>query len=63
VTRKKPFNVGMGRSEVCHELGIRSVWIDRMREPLNPDWAPHAVLMAFEVAATVTLPKRVSYVS
>ena len=30
--------------KVCHELGIRSVWIDRLGEALNPDWTPDAVL-------------------
>ena len=30
--------------KVCHELGIRAVWIDRLGETLNPDWTPEAVL-------------------
>ena len=47
VTKDQTIHVGMGQFtdlKVCHELGIRSVWIDRMHEPLNPDWPPHAVL-------------------
>ena len=47
VTKEETIHVGMGQFtdlKVCHELGIRSVWIDRMGEPLNPDWPPHAVL-------------------
>ncbi|AXC11953.1 hypothetical protein ACPOL_2640 [Acidisarcina polymorpha] len=24
--------------KLCHELGIRAVWIDRVREALNPEW-------------------------
>ena len=39
--------MGMGQFtdlKVCHELGIRSVWIDRVGEPLNPEWPPHAML-------------------
>ena len=47
VTKYETIHVGMGQFtdlRVCHELGIRSVWIDRLREQLNPDWPPHAVL-------------------
>ena len=38
---------GMGQftdMKVCHELGIRSVWINRDGEIPNPDWPAHAVL-------------------
>ncbi len=28
--------------KVCHGMGIRSVWTDRLGEPLNPEWPPHA---------------------
>lgn len=47
VTMAETIHVGMGQFtdlKVCHELGIRSVWIDRESEPLNPDWMPHASL-------------------
>lgn len=47
VTKEETVHVGMGQFtdlKVCHELGIRSVWIDRVGEPLNPDWPPHAKL-------------------
>jgi 2-haloacid dehalogenase len=47
VTRQQTIHVGMGQVtdlKVCRELGIRSVWIDRIGEPLNPDWRPDAVL-------------------
>ena len=47
VTKEETIHVGMGQVtdlKVCHELGIRSVWIDRAGEPPNPDWPPHAVL-------------------
>jgi 2-haloacid dehalogenase len=47
VTQEETIHVGMGQftdSKVCHELGVRSVWIDRVGEPLNPEWPPHAVL-------------------
>lgn len=47
VTKEETIHVGMGQFtdlKVCHELGIRSVWIDREDEPLNPDWLPHAAL-------------------
>ncbi len=47
VTKDETIHVGMGQFtdlKVCHELGIRSVWIDRVGEPPNPDWPPDAVL-------------------
>ena len=47
VTRDETIHVGMGQFtdlKVCHELGIRSVWIDREGEPLDPAWQPNAVL-------------------
>ena len=47
LTKEETIHVGMGQFtdlKVCRELGIRSVWINRMKEPLNPDWPPHAVL-------------------
>lgn len=47
VTKDETIHVGMGQFtdlKACHELGIRSVWIDREGEPLNPDWPPSAVL-------------------
>lgn len=49
VTKDETVHVGMGQFtdlKVCHELGIRSVWIDRVGEPLNPAWPPHATLDA-----------------
>ena len=48
VAKDETVHVGMGQFtdlKVCHELGIRSVWIDRVGEPLNPDWPPHASLL------------------
>lgn len=47
VTPEETVHVGMGQVtdlKVCHELGIRAVWIDRLGETLNPDWTPDAVL-------------------
>ncbi|WP_419828919.1 haloacid dehalogenase type II [Methylobacterium sp.] len=47
VTKDETVHVGMGQvtdMKVCHELGIRSVWIDRIGEPLDSRWQPHAVL-------------------
>jgi 2-haloacid dehalogenase len=47
VTKDETIHVGMGQFtdlKVCHELGIRSVWIDRAGEPRNADWTPDAVL-------------------
>lgn len=47
VTPDETIHVGMGQFtdlKVCTEMGIRSVWIDRLGEPLRPEWAPDAVL-------------------
>ena len=47
MTKDETVHVGMGQFtdlKVCHELGIRSVWIDRMGESPNADWPPDAVL-------------------
>nr|WP_051045060.1 HAD-IA family hydrolase [Methylobacterium sp. B1] len=51
MTKEETVHVGMGQFtnlKVCYELGIRSVWIDRIGEPLSPDWPPHAELDDFE---------------
>ena len=47
VTKDETIHVGMGQVtdlKVCHELGIRSVWIDRRGESPNSDWPPDAAL-------------------
>jgi len=47
VSAEETLHVGMGQVtdlKVCHEMGIRVVWINRLREALNPDWEPEAVL-------------------
>lgn len=47
VTKAETIHVAMGQFsdlKVCQELGIRSVWIDREGEPLDPAWQPDAVL-------------------
>lgn len=48
MTKDETVHVGMGQFtnlKVCHELGIRSVWIDRVGESSpNPDWPPDAIL-------------------
>lgn len=47
VTKDETVHVGMGQFtdlKVCRELGIRSVWIDREGEPLDPAWHPDAAL-------------------
>ena len=59
MTKKETIHVGMGQFtdlKVCHELGIRSVWIDRVGEPLNPDWPPHAVLDSLSGLPELLLP-------
>jgi 2-haloacid dehalogenase len=46
-TPEETLHVGMGQVtdlKVCHELGIRVVWINRFDEPLNPSWRPDHVL-------------------
>jgi 2-haloacid dehalogenase len=47
VTKEETIHVAMGQFadlKVCKELGIRSVWIDREGEPLDPAWQPDSVL-------------------
>ncbi len=47
VAPEEAVHVGMGQVtelKAFHELGIRAVWIDRLGETLNPDWAPDAVV-------------------
>ncbi len=59
VTKEETIHVGMGQFtdlKVCHELGIRSVWIDRAGEPLNPDWPAHAVLPDLSRLPELLLP-------
>ena len=61
VTKDETVQVGMGQFtdlKVCHELGIRSVWIERVGEPLSPAWPPHARLDTLS-----GLPDRLSAVS
>lgn len=59
VTKEETIHVGMGQFtdiKVCHELGIRSVWIDRAGESLNPDWPAHAVLNDLSRLPELLLP-------
>ena len=47
VTKEETIHVGMGPYtdlKVCHELGIRSVWINRDNDAPYPDWPADAVL-------------------
>lgn len=47
IRKEDTVHVGMGLftdMKVCTELGIRSVWIDRLGESPNPDWRPSAIL-------------------
>jgi FMN phosphatase YigB (HAD superfamily) len=47
MAKEETVHVGMGQFtdlKVCHELNIRSVWIDRVGEPINPDWPPDTTL-------------------
>ena len=59
VRKEETIHVGMGQFtdlKVCHELGIRSVWIDRAGEPANPDWPAHAVLDDLSSLPELLLP-------
>lgn len=47
VSPEETVHIGMGQVtdlKVCHELGIRAVWINRSGEALNQDWAPDSIL-------------------
>ena len=59
VTKEETVHVGMGQFtdlKVCRELGIRSIWIDRIGEPLNPEWSPHASLNDLSRLPDLLLP-------
>lgn len=59
VTRDETIHVGMGQFtdlKVCHELGIRSVWIDRLGETPNPEWPPDTVLNDLSGLPMLLLP-------
>lgn len=59
VTQEETIHVGMGQFtdlKVCQELGIRSVWIDRDGEPLDPGWQPDAVLKDLAGLPALLLP-------
>ncbi len=59
LTKDETIHVGMGQVtdlKVCHELGIRAVWIDRLGEPLNPAWPAQAVLRDLSGLPDLLLP-------
>jgi 2-haloacid dehalogenase len=59
VTKDETIHVGMGQFtdlKVCRELGVRSVWIDREGEPLDPAWQPDAVLKDLSGLPELLLP-------
>jgi 2-haloacid dehalogenase len=59
VTQEETIHVGMGQFtdiKVCTELGIRSIWIDRVGEPLHPDWPPNAILKDLTGLPALLLP-------
>jgi 2-haloacid dehalogenase len=59
VTQEETIHVGMGQFtdlKVCRELGIRSVWINRDGEPLDPAWQPDAVLKDLAGLPALLLP-------
>lgn len=59
VTKEETLHVGMGQFtdlKVCCELGIQSVWIDRVGEPSNPDWTADGVLDDLSKLPELLLP-------
>ena len=59
VAKEETIHVGMGQFtdlKVCRELGIRSVWIDRDGEALDPAWQPDAVLQDLAGLPALLLP-------
>lgn len=59
VSKDDTVHVGMGQFtdlKVCHELGIRSIWIDRVGEPLNPDWLSDAALLDLSGLPELLIP-------
>ncbi len=59
VSKDETIHVGMGQFtdlKVCRELGVRSVWIDREGEPLDPAWQPDAVMKDLSGLPALLLP-------
>jgi 2-haloacid dehalogenase len=47
ITKEETVHVGMGQFTdltVCREIGVRSVWINRLGEVVDSAWTPDAVL-------------------
>ncbi len=59
VTKDATIHVAMGQFtdlKICNELGIRSVWINRDGETLDPAWSPDAVLSDLSQLPELLLP-------
>ena len=47
VSKDQTIHVAMGQFtdlKVCHELGVRSIWVDRIGECRNSEWPPDATV-------------------
>ena len=59
VSKDETVHVAMGMvvdMQACHELGIRAIWINRLREKGNPDWLPYEELPDLKRVPDLLLP-------
>ena len=61
VTKDETVHVAMGMfldMKACHELGVRGIWVNRLKQNGNPDWLPYAEVADLDGAAALLLPAR-----
>lgn len=59
VTPNETVHMAMGMywdMKVCHELGLRGIWVNRRGETGNPAWLPYAEVSDLNGAAALLLP-------
>jgi 2-haloacid dehalogenase len=58
VTMDETVHVAMGMfldMKACHDLGVRGIWVNRLRQRGNPDWSPYAEVRDLEEGAGLLL--------
>lgn len=58
VAPEETVHVAMGMytdMKACHELRVRSIWVNRRGETGNPDWLPYSEVPDLKAAATLLL--------
>ncbi|MFP5076605.1 haloacid dehalogenase type II [Rhizobium sp. YIM 134829] len=62
VTKDETVHVAMGMfldMKACHELGVSSIWVNRLGQQGNPDWLPYTEVSNLTEAAALLLPPQV----